>query len=83
MTLIHDIDVQVSHTRKRVLYFQSEDRHIIEQAVNRSAVLWELLVQRQREGKRPLQHQKEKGKRYAYLKEQNRLFDFSEIYFRY
>ncbi|MDO5422378.1 MAG: AAA family ATPase [Eubacteriales bacterium] len=83
MTVIHDIDVPISHTRKRILYFQSEDRHIIEQAVNQSAVLWELFVRRQREGKWPLQSQKEKGCRYAYLKEQKRFFDFSEIYFRY
>lgn len=83
MSVIRDIDIQVSHTRKRIFFFQSEDRRILQKAVDRSAVLWDLLVKRQQTGKRPLQAKKKKGERYAYLEEQERIFDFSELYFQY
>ena len=45
MTVIHDMDVQISHTGKRILYFQTEDRHVIRRAVDQSAVLWERLTE--------------------------------------
>ena len=32
--MIHDMDVQISHTGKRILYFQTEDRHVIRRAVD-------------------------------------------------
>ena len=73
MTVIHDMDVQISHTGKRILYFQTEDRHVIRRAVDQSAVLWERLTRAQRGGKYPLSDTKPKGDRYQWLKKQESL----------
>lgn len=83
MTVIHDMDVQISHTGKRILYFQTEDRHVIRRAVDQSAVLWERLTRAQRGGKYPLSDTKPKGERYQWLKKQERFFSFEEVYFSY
>ena len=83
MTVIHDMDVQISHTGKRILYFQTEDRHVIRRAVDQSAVLWERLTRAQRGGKYPLSGTKPKGERYQWLKKQERFFSFEKVYFSY
>ncbi len=82
MSFVNKIDSAISYIpreiteegkerpRRRILYFCSEDRHIIEKAINKSIYLWELLV--------PEKNKVKKEERYDFLKGYHMIADFQK-----
>lgn len=82
MSVVQKIDSAISYIprerkedgkerpRRRIIYFCSEDRHIIKKAINESSYLWELLMPENQSVRREL--------RYEYLEGYHMLVDFSQ-----
>lgn len=87
MSTLLDIDRQISaipvlvgKKRKRILYFKSGDRDILQKAVDHSSALWGMVKSRQNGDLKRILDNKKPEDRFLNLKKEKRIFDFREVF---